>query len=430
LCGPVEDLGVRTLTTFARSARAEFGRAPGVTGLLTAGLMTVYETAKQTLLPPLTLWQSHAITIGFTTVLATALALMVSRRTAALYAQLSEAKMEIELQLEQRQRFRELTELLQTARTRDEVSRILERHLESMFPDADGGLFLFSPSRDVVEPLATWGSVRTSTGFAVDECWGLRLGKAYGLRTMDNAVPCEHVDQASPGEHLCIPMHADGETLGVFHLRTAPAPSEVTERWAQAEAVASRLALPLANLRLRETLRNQSIRDGLTGVFNRYYMEESLAREVRRSIRHGATLSVAVLDLDHFKQVNDAHGHGAGDDALRLFGRFLAMSVREEDIVCRFGGEEFVVLLPEVDTDGAVDLVDRLRMNCGAATLGTSPTGRPPITFSAGVASLPADGMTPEELLKAADRALYQAKSAGRNRVVGVDETALDAEAA
>ena len=106
------------------------------------------------------------------------------------------------------------------------------------------------------------------------------------------------------------------------------------------------------------------------------------------------------------------------------------MSVREEDIVCRFGGEEFVVLLPEVDTDGAVDLVDRLRMNCGAATLGTSPTGRPPITFSAGVASLPADGMTPEELLKAADRALYQAKSAGRNRVVGVDETALDAEAA
>lgn len=360
----------------------------------------------------------------------------------ALWVELSAAKTQIERELREGQRFREMTELLQTTPTRDEVRSVLRLHLERLFPSMHGAVFLFSPSRDVVETLVSWGPAASSEDqFSVDECWALRLGKPYGMMNeAQDTVPCQHVGTKAGG-YLCVPMLADGETLGVFHLRSAPRPDAdgwlgdqasgaLTEEQRQrALAATERLAPALANLRLRETLRNQSIRDPLTGLFNRRYMEESLARELNRAARHQSPVSVVMLDLDGFKRLNDVFGHDVGDGLLCAFGGLLATHLRAEDIVCRYGGEEFALILPGATSDGAVTRAEELRIECADVTVDNHGGGRVSTSFSAGVATFPEDGSTADALLKAADIALYRAKAEGRNRVVALRPTATESQA-
>lgn len=348
----------------------------------------------------------------------------------AVWDELRAAKSQIERELGERQLFREMTELIQTARTRDEVRLVLSLHLERLFTAIDGAVFLFSPSRDVVETLVSWGSgAITDDQFSVDECWALRLGRPYGMSDARDRIPCQHVG-GDVGAYLCIPMLADAETLGVFHVRATvgrdmgePRDPQIAGRLTEdqrqrALMVTERLSLALANLRLRETLRNQSIRDPLTGVFNRRYMEESLAREINRATRHHSPVSVVMLDLDDFKRLNDAFGHDVGDEVLCTFARFLATHVRAEDIVCRYGGEEFALILPGATPEVAASRADGLRRECTSLTVDNHLGGFVSTTFSAGVAAFPVDGSRVDELLKAADGAVYRAKSEGRDRVV------------
>jgi diguanylate cyclase (GGDEF)-like protein/PAS domain S-box-containing protein len=349
-----------------------------------------------------------------------------------LWQELAKAKGEVESELHERRRLRAMSELVQTLRSRDEVRSVLNMHLEHLFPGTSGGVFLFSPSRDDVETLVGWGpEAPNDERFLVDECWALRLGKIYGVDATQETIPCPHMS-ARPhvGEYWCVPMLADGETLGVFHVRSDSGPGKAHARGDEAFAalaaeqrhlaiaVAERLALPLANLRLRETLRDQSIRDALTGVFNRRYMEESLVRELSRAARHQDPVSVAILDLDHFKRLNDAFGHSVGDELLREFGRFLAARFRADDIVCRYGGEEFVLILPASIDEAAAARIDALRSEWGLVTVDNRSGGRVSTSFSAGVAEFPKDGSKADIVIHAADAALYRAKSEGRNRVV------------
>ena len=175
--------------------------------------------------------------------------------------------------------------------------------------------------------------------------------------------------------------------------------------------------MAIANVKLREQLRDQSIRDVLTGLFNRRYMLETLRRELARAARVKQSVSILSIDIDHFKKFNDNHGHDAGDTVLRAFGGCLEKHFREEDVPCRFGGEEFVVLLPGATADDAARRADSLRVEVEALTLRYLDGTLPRITISVGVAEFPRSGDNPETVLKAADDALYRAKDNGRNRV-------------
>jgi diguanylate cyclase (GGDEF)-like protein len=220
---------------------------------------------------------------------------------------------------------------------------------------------------------------------------------------------------------MCVPMLAQGDALGVLHLVGPPALgdrafSELTQRLAVAAAEAC--ALALASIKLREQLRDQSLRDSLTGLYNRRYAEETLLREIGRAERDASALSVVMLDLDHFKRLNDEFGHDAGDMALREAATLLAENVRTSDVVSRVGGEEFLLLLPGASAEAALGKMDVLREKMKALELFHRGRRLPPLMFSAGAASFPANGIAPDPLLRSADKALYEAKHAGRDRSV------------
>ena len=167
---------------------------------------------------------------------------------------------------------------------------------------------------------------------------------------------------------------------------------------------------------LQEMLREQSTHDALTGLYNRRYLEETLGRELVSAERHGYPVSVIMGDLDHFKAVNDSYGHLAGDEVLRVFGALMRQHARGSDIYCRYGGEEFLLVMPQMAEDSAVERAEQLRLAMAASPV---PYGASPIavTASFGVATFPRDGRTGDELIAAADSALYAAKAAGRNRI-------------
>ena len=188
---------------------------------------------------------------------------------------------------------------------------------------------------------------------------------------------------------------------------------------------AGQVGLSVANIRLREALRTQSIRDPLTGLYNRRYLTEMLDREIRRAVRSEQPVGVLMIDLDHFKKFNDTYGHDAGDTVLRETATVLTKSIRIEDMVCRYGGEEFVIILPTADLNAAHGRAERIRAKIRELTVLHQGQSLGMITISVGVAALPQHGTDPKQLLEAADAALYRAKKEGRDRVVDADPPAV-----
>jgi diguanylate cyclase (GGDEF)-like protein len=221
-------------------------------------------------------------------------------------------------------------------------------------------------------------------------------------------------------------MVAQGNTVGVLHLEFERASdlrndsgteSLRDSRQRLAISVASQIALSLASLQLRETLREQSIRDPLTRLFNRRFLEESLERELQLASRKRQSLAVLFLDLDHFKRFNDTFGHDAGDKVLQSLADLFRTFFRATDICCRYGGEEFAIILPESSSQDAAVRADALRSEVKSLRLQYKKQTLGPLTLSAGIAAFPEHGLTSEELLKIADQCLYESKSRGRDTV-------------
>ena len=187
--------------------------------------------------------------------------------------------------------------------------------------------------------------------------------------------------------------------------------------------------MSIANIRLREALRTQSVKDPLTGLYNRRYLEETLQREIRRAMRAQQSLGVLILDLDYFKKFNDTYGHEAGDAVLREAGGFFARSIRVEDTVCRFGGEEFVIILPTASVEAASARAECIRSKLREMTVHHQGQSLGMITVSVGAAAFPRHGSSPKELLAAADAALYEAKKRGRDRVEKACDPPITVEA-
>jgi diguanylate cyclase (GGDEF)-like protein/PAS domain S-box-containing protein len=313
-----------------------------------------------------------------------------------------------------------LNELLQRCQTVEEIYRVVELTLTELLPGRSGWLAVPDPKGQTFEIVCAWGPrSQDEAVFAGDSCWALRAGRPHEVADPASAPLCGHLSRPVVSDYLCQPLIVQGEVLGLLHLKAIAAGDSGAETGrALAVTAGEAIKLSLSNLRLREVLREQAIRDPLTGLYNRRFLDELLPRELRRAIRRKAPLSLAIADLDHFKRFNDTYGHQTGDLLLRQVGALLQTTLRAVDVVCRLGGEEFVIVLPDSPADAIVARLEELRTRARALRVEVGSGSVPGVSLSIGVAQAPDHGSTEEELLHAADHALYAAKRRGRDRVV------------
>ena len=306
---------------------------------------------------------------------------------------------------------------LTACNTKDEALEVIKLVTSMLFPMFTGTIALFLASKDKLEIVKSWnGEWHDDETYSPDQCWALRTGQSHMGDPDSGNMVCAHSEHHR-GIMFCVPLVAQGETHGVLHFFSAERIEWTAEEHRLASAVGKHASLTLANLELRESLRQQAIRDPLTGLYNRRYMDETMHQEISRAMRHKEKMGLLMLDLDYFKKFNDEYGHEIGDFILSEFGRLVKATIREEDIPCRYGGEEFTILLPESDRDQTERIAERIRMSVRvhAFLLGHHSYG--PITVSIGAALFPENGKTAENLMKQADDALYKSKQTGRDRV-------------
>jgi diguanylate cyclase (GGDEF)-like protein len=299
-----------------------------------------------------------------------------------------------------------------------EMLQVSEQMLSRLLPDCAGSIYPLLEGEGLAEATHLWGqhAAEPRAQASAEECQCMHDQRVHLGRGDLGETVCAHV-LAREGEFTsaCIPLSTPGHKLGWLYLSSAglgPPP-----KLKVAVAAADHLALALGNLKLRESLRELSVRDPLTGLFNRRYLSESLGRELTRCARRELPMAVLAFDLDHFKAFNDNYGHAAGDAILRSFARVLQSLSRNEDIACRQGGEEFVLILPEMDRLVALRRAAEVMRQLAAMEVQHEGRVLPRLTTSIGVAVFPEHGDKPAELLAAADVALYEAKARGRNRV-------------
>ncbi len=322
----------------------------------------------------------------------------------------------------------ELVSLLQACTSAKAAYNLVSECLQGLLPACSGCLTRVTPGKDSVEWIAQWGQNPPSASeFKPSNCSALQRGSSHVLSSVSPALRCHHL--AGGGPSICTPITANGIVVGTLAMQAPEAQqtSGGAERSATSErfkrecdlivAVSRHLSLALSNLEMREELRLQAIRDPLTGLYNRRYMQEFLDRETTRASRQKRAVSVLVLDLDHFKLFNDNFGHAAGDYALRAVGEFLLHRIRSDDVACRYGGEEFVIILPECSLEQATTRAEQIRG--GLAERGFEYQGvEHTVTVSIGVAAFEETTDRVHGLIACADEALYEAKRGGRNRVV------------
>jgi len=317
----------------------------------------------------------------------------------------------------------EMGDLLQCCANTIEARSVVSRLCRKLFAEAASGmLFEFSASPNVVEATAFWGDSHISeSAFAPQACWAVRGGRPHWSKPASDAILCAHFASPDAVAVLCVPMMAQSEVVGVLHLQhglacaAGKAGDQESFHKSQetlASAVAGQIALAFASLRLRETLREQSIRDPLTGLFNRRIMQESLNRELHRARRKQHPVTVALIDLDHFKRFNGTWGHDAGDLVLKTMAQIFRRHFRAEEVICRYGGEEFSIILPEASVEDAAKRANVLRDEVRKLTIRYLDHNLDPVKLSIGLATFPQHGSTAEQLLRIADQCLYQSKAA------------------
>ena len=314
---------------------------------------------------------------------------------------------------------REFTEALQMTGNEDEANELLERHLERSLPGSDALVLRRNNSDNRLEVISAQSSpddlVEGLEGAEPRACIAIRYGRAHRQGgSTPPLVPCDLCGRdPAAGEATCVPSLVGGQVIGSVLVRH-PHPLSEAEDARIGDSV-TQAAPILANLRTLAKAERQAATDALTGMANARAVQDTLKRMVAQALRTGDPLTAVMVDLDHFKQLNDVYGHERGNEALAAVGQILTAGVRVSDFAGRYGGEEFILLLPDTASEGGVVLAEKLRRALGALVL---PEVDRQITASFGVASLPDDGIDAATLVRAADRALYQAKADGRDRVV------------
>ncbi|WP_239025777.1 GGDEF domain-containing protein [Sphingomonas paeninsulae] len=309
-----------------------------------------------------------------------------------------------------------MSDMLQSALGYPDANAVLRATANELMAGFGGALYIFNNSGDRLDLSTTWDwpdETRPSATITPTQCWALKRGKSHLNEGEPGALCCEH--HTTGFMVLEIPMMARGEVYGLLSIQAQGlnARDQLSTVAPIANAIAEGMSLALSNIALREKLRTQALRDPLTGLYNRRYMEDVLERYANLAERNGSPLSVIMIDLDHFKRLNDEHGHALGDAVLREVGGTLMGAIRPSDVACRYGGEELMVLLPDCSLAGAQAKAEIMR----ARIEGLSENHGFSITASFGVATTPESTDRCSDLLTNADAALYQAKQAGRNRV-------------
>jgi diguanylate cyclase (GGDEF)-like protein len=272
------------------------------------------------------------------------------------------------------------------------------------------------PTQKALLGVASWGNILNKNQIiSSKDCWAIQQGvcnvvdDTHGLR-------CSHNLEPSSNHTLCVPMIVTGEALGLLYFEFTEKSNNNQDIQNLAISIAELFALSFSNLKLRETLHDQSMRDHLTKLFNRRYMEESLVKELHRAARNNTQVGIMMLDIDHFKRLNDTFGHEMGDLVMKKLGVILQQYIREEDIACRYGGEEFILILPGTNLETTRERAETIRSAVNNTVVEYEHYSTS-FTVSIGIAISPEHGSNSETILRAVDAALYQAKNEGRNRI-------------
>jgi diguanylate cyclase (GGDEF)-like protein len=326
---------------------------------------------------------------------------------------------QLQVETESGKLLNELQANLQICVNPPEAYEVLGGYAQKFMPGSAGAVFAIDSSRNLMGVMASWGDSLSPTQHILspEDCCAMRGGRLHLRVETSHGLSCRHFAGSIPDAYLCLPLAALGETLGILHISVASSDLLTPARLALIQQSGEYAALRLANLRLREKLHDQSIRDPLTGLYNRRFLEATLEQELHRSGRHHTGLGVIMADIDKFKLFNDSFGHTAGDIVLKEVGAMFRRSVRTEDIVCRYGGEEFLIVLPDTSLESVRERAEVMRDAIAKLDLQHAGHALGKITASFGI-SFSQDGvLTPDILLRYADEALYEAKRQGCNCV-------------
>jgi len=313
-----------------------------------------------------------------------------------------------------------MTQRMQSCDTTRDLQNVVQRFMPEVLPQLAGRLYLLDGARGAMVEACSWSNpLHSAAEFSAMACWALRRGSAHRAAGAHFDVPCDHLrhDGADVPDTICLPLTGQHGTLGLlyFEHRADAAASDIPDIYL--ETLVENVSLALDNLRLRDALHALAMADPLTTLANRRQLEETLEQHLSESERTGAPISCAMIDVDHFKRFNDDFGHDAGDAVLRAVGETLQQSVREGHLVFRYGGEEFLMLMPDIAPQAAAERAEEIRLRLAALSLHHGGQALGAITVSVGVATAPAQ-CTQATLVQTADAALLRAKRAGRNRVV------------
>lgn len=316
-----------------------------------------------------------------------------------------------------------LASLLAACNNTIEAQQVVTDVVPKILGNVSGAVAIMRASRNLLETKLSWGENRIGLdSYSPDDCWALRKGKYHFAKDELTNMQCAHMHGCEYEQTLCIPMIAHGEAIGMMSLVFE---TETVDDKLQnlCFTIAEHIGLAMANLELQEKLRQQALRDPLTGLYNRRYLEEILEQELIFAARSQSNLSVLMVDMDHFKRFNDNFGHDAGDYVLKQLASVLTQVCTDDDSVCRVGGEEIAIVLPKMDIDTSLLLAQKIctRVREMHPKFNGQVLGQ--LTVSIGIATYPDSADRSDSLIKEADIALYQAKNSGRDKALHISYT-------
>ncbi|MBN3926849.1 diguanylate cyclase [Nostoc sp. NMS4] len=329
--------------------------------------------------------------------------------------QLEEKTLELEAKKRELIYLSDMTDMLYSCESEDEVYQVVALTCSKLFPNMSGCVCIIANSKNYVQMNSVWGDERSSKEiFSLSDCWALRRGKVNLLSPRNSGLMCGHLIEPVSGTHLCIPLFGQGEVVGILHIYALEEISPEDQQ--TSEIIARTLGIALNNLSIKQRLTHESLRDGMTQLFNQSYMETIMEQRLAEADRSGLPLSIIFLDIDNFKSYNSRYGHVTANVVLQGLAKLLLKSIRSFDIACRWGGEEFVIVMPNMTLETLRKRVEQLRLDIEQMQLRDGDQILENITASFGIA-VSEPGMTVKNLLNRANQAMLEAKRTGKNRV-------------
>ncbi|MCW8443749.1 diguanylate cyclase [Fluoribacter gormanii] len=327
----------------------------------------------------------------------------------------------LEMQNKELELLKELMSLLQSSLSMDDAIEIIKNYSKRILSGTSGIVYLISSDNlNVISRVLSWGEpVSNLFLFTPNDCLSLLRHQSYSISDSTEGLLCNHIKKAEkkPKSYACLPLLAQNEMLGLFYMEFG-LNTDNQRLIALAQIISEQSALSLYNIKLRDVLKTQSTQDSLTGVYNRRFFEEYLQKEILKSKDSPFTFALLLIDIDYFKKINDTYGHLIGDQVLFEFAAKIRQICREDDLVCRWGGEEFMIYLRTSNLDHAKSKAETLRASIEKFAIEINREQPISVTISIGIAFYPYDGKRVDDLISKADEALYQAKKMGRNKVV------------